>query len=53
MREKAPFCYDVYLSPEEPLQINLELAVVDERPAAFQVDHEVDVAIWAGFAMCH
>lgn len=52
MREKAPFCYDVYLPPEKPLQINLEVAVVDERPAAFQVDQEVDVTIWAGFATC-
>ena len=53
MREKASFGYDVYLSPEEPLKINLELAVIDERPATFQVDQEIDVAIWTGFATCH
>lgn len=53
VRAKSSFCYNVHLSTEESLQVNLELAMVKERPSAFQVDEKIHIAVGPGFAASH
>lgn len=47
--EKSPIRYDVDVTPEEILQIRLELAVIEKRASWLEVDQEVHVAVRTGF----
>jgi hypothetical protein len=38
---------------EEPLQVNLELAMIEERPSAFLVDQKIHVAVRARITARH
>jgi hypothetical protein len=51
--KKSSVRYDVDATAEKVLQINLKLAMIEQRPSRLEIDEKVYVTVRTGFTASH